>query len=65
MVTLYTTHCPKCEVLEKKLNQKEIKFDIVDDVKEIRKLGFLSAPLLKVEDKVMEFVEANDWVNKQ
>ena len=25
MVTLYTTHCPKCNVLEKKLDKKKIE----------------------------------------
>ena len=31
MVTLYTTHCPKCNVLEKKLDKKKIEYTLVDD----------------------------------
>ncbi len=31
-VTLYSTHCPKCDVLEKKLQNKGIKYQAVYDV---------------------------------
>lgn len=61
--TLYTTHCPKCVVLEKKLTQKNIEFDVVTDKKEIMKKGYLTAPLLEVNGKIMDFKEAVDWVN--
>ena len=64
-VTLYTTHCPKCVILEKKLSQKKIKYNIVDDKQEIVKKGFLTAPLLEVNDEVMEFTKAVEWVNAQ
>ena len=62
-VILYTTHCPKCVVLEKKLTQKNIGYDVVTDKKEIMNKGYLTAPLLEVNGKIMEFKEANDWVN--
>lgn len=64
-VILYTTHCPKCEVLEKKLKQKNIDFIIETDIKEIISMGFLSAPILKVDEKVMDFSDANKWINLQ
>ena len=31
-VILYSTHCPKCCVLEKKLKQKNISYDEVNDI---------------------------------
>lgn len=62
-VILYSTNCPKCNVLEKKMTQKNVEFEIVNGTKEIVKMGYLTAPLLKVDDKIMEFKEANDWVN--
>lgn len=64
-VTLYTTHCPKCVVLEKKLTQKNIKFDVVADKKEIMKKGYLTAPLLEVNGSIMDFAKANEWINSQ
>lgn len=62
-VVLYTTHCPKCIVLEKKLTQKNVKYDVVADKSAIMDKGYLTAPLLEVNGKIMEFKEANDWVN--
>lgn len=62
-IILYSTNCPKCLVLEKKLAQKGIEFEIVDDKKEIMKMGYLTAPLLKVNGDVMDFKKAVDWVN--
>ena len=64
-ITLYTTHCPKCSVIEKKLQQKEIEYDIVEDIEEIEKLGYMTVPLLKIGDEILDFVKANEWVNKQ
>lgn len=62
MITLYSTGCPKCRVIEKKLNQKNIKHNIVMGADEIQKLGFNSAPVLKVDDKVLGFGDANRWI---
>ena len=45
------------------MTQKNVEFEIVNGTKEIVKMGYLTAPLLKVDDKIMEFKEANDWVN--
>lgn len=63
MVTLYTTNCPKCKVLEAKLKQKNIDFAVCDDEDEMIKRGFQSAPVLDCGDKVMMFGEAVKWVN--
>ncbi len=64
-IILYTTHCPKCNVLESKLNAKGIQYKKVDDVDTIVELGFMEAPILKVEEKIMSFAEANKWINEQ
>ena len=67
MITLYSTNCPKCNVLEKKLKDKSMDFELVTDfdTKELIRKGFLSAPVLKVDDKYMDFVEANKWLQTQ
>ena len=49
-ITLYTTHCPQCSILEKKLQQKNINYEIVEDVTIMRKMGMLSAPNLVIDD---------------
>lgn len=61
-VTLYTTHCPKCRVIEKKLAQKGIQYSEVTDVEVMTKRGFKGAPMLEVDDKVYNFGDANRWI---
>ena len=65
-VTLYSTHCPKCEILEKKLLQKGIVFTLIDDNAEVVKFGkehkIMSAPILKVNNAVFSFSDANAWL---
>lgn len=39
-VVLYTTHCPKCMVLEKKMATKGIVYEIVTDTSLMIKKGF-------------------------
>lgn len=65
MITLYTTHCPKCHVLETKLTQKQIEYEEVTDIKVMRGLGILSVPVLSVDGTMMQFADANQWLNEQ
>lgn len=65
MITLYSTHCPKCVVLEKKLDTKNIQYELVEDQDVMIEKGFMTAPVLDVDGKVMQFKEANDWINEQ
>lgn len=64
-VILYTTHCPRCEVLEKKLASKGIIHEIVTDTSSMIEKGFTTAPMLEVDNKLMDFKEANTWINEQ
>lgn len=63
-VKLYSTHCPKCMVLEKKLQQKNISFEEINDVAVMEEKGFMQVPMLEVDGKVMDFMQANDWIKK-
>lgn len=65
LVILYGTGCPKCKILETKLNKKNIKYQEFTDVDKMLDMGIKSVPYLKVDGKLMDFTEANDWVNKQ
>lgn len=64
-VILYTTHCPKCSVLEKKLAAKNISYTEVTDIDVMTKKGFYAVPILEVDGTIMDFKEANTWVNEQ
>lgn len=65
MITLFSTECPKCRVLEHKLNQNNIAYEKSSDIQEVIDKGFMSAPVLKVSDDYMDFVTAVTWLNEQ
>lgn len=65
MVTLYSTHCPKCKVLTIKLAQKNIEYTEIDDLEEMKRLGFKSAPMLDVDGNLYDFTRALAWVKEQ
>lgn len=63
-VVLYSTGCPKCKILEQKLVNKNIAYEKTNDVSKLIKLGFTSAPVLKIDDDYLEFKAANEWINR-
>lgn len=62
---LYSTNCPKCNILEKKLNQKNISFTKITDFNEEELLskGFTAAPVSLIDNKYYDFKEAVDYIN--
>lgn len=62
MVILYSTGCPKCRILETKLSEKNIEYKKNTDIEEMKKLGFVSAPTLVVDDKTLNFGDAIRWI---
>lgn len=62
-IILYSTHCPKCNVLTNKLNSKKIQYKEVTDIDEMQKLGLMSVPYLSVDGKLLDFAAANKWIN--
>ncbi len=64
-IILYSNGCPKCKVLKNKLEAKNIKFTENNNMEELIALGIKCVPVLKFEDKLMNFYTANNWVNEQ
>lgn len=64
-IVLYTTFCPKCKVLEAKLKQKEIVYEEVTDKETMIEKGFMSVPILEVNGTIMDFTQANSWINER
>lgn len=64
-VILYTNNCPKCEILQKKLTEKKIEYDIFSDVKEMLNKGIDTVPMLEVDGNIMSFKQAVNWINKE
>lgn len=63
-VVLYSTHCPRCKVLESKLKQMGIPYEEVNDVETMKKMGIMSAPMLSVDGELMDFTMAVNKVHE-
>lgn len=64
-IILYSTNCPKCKILEKKLTEKNIKFTKNNNVIDMTELGIDQVPILSIDGKLLSFVEANKWINER
>ena len=65
MITLYSTNCPKCNVLKQKLQSLNINFEISYNIDELIELGFMEAPILKVNDQYLNFSKAVNWIKEK
>lgn len=65
MIVLYSTNCPRCNVLEAKLKAKNINFEINNNIDEMIEKGIQTAPVLEVHDELLQFKDAVDWINEQ
>lgn len=63
MIVLYSTGCPRCKVLETKLNQKNVKYVVCDDLREMERKAISTVPCLEVEGEILDFGIAVKWVN--
>lgn len=64
-VILYSTGCPKCNVLKAKLDNKNIKYDVVSNVDIIMSKGISTVPVLEIDGQLLEFKKSVDWVNER
>lgn len=63
-IILYTTHCPKCTILEKKLNNAGLSFEICSDIEKMKTMGMLQAPMLEVDGNLLDFSKAITWLKE-
>jgi len=64
-VIFYSTHCPKCTILERKLKDKNIEYDEVNDIELMISKGFMNVPVLEIDGKVMNYGESIKWINER
>ena len=64
-IILYSTGCPRCEMLKQKLVEKNIAYEEVNDVDKIIGRGILEVPVLSVGQQLLDFRDAFIWVNSQ
>ena len=64
-VILYSTGCPKCNILKKKLHDKHIQYEEFTNEEQMLNMGLKRVPVLSVDGKLLEFSDAVIWVNNQ
>lgn len=62
-VILYSTHCPRCEVLEEKLKIKGIKYIEENSVEVMQEKGITSVPVLEYNGELFDFINAVKLIN--
>lgn len=62
-IILYSTGCPKCDILKKKLDEKKISYQENNNIEEMIKLGIDFVPVLQIDGKRLNFAQAVKWAN--
>lgn len=63
-IILYSNNCPKCKILKTKLDEKGVDYEICDDIDLMISKGFRSMPMLEIDKKTIDFLEAINWTKE-
>lgn len=64
-ITLYTIHCPRCNVLKSKLDAQHIQYQEITDENIMQALGLDDMPILEVNGERYDFSQAIQWLKTQ
>ena len=68
-IILYSTDgCPKCNGIKRGLDKKKINYTLIHGEQaenEVMKMGYNSMPILKVNDRIMRYPEAYNWLRNE
>ena len=64
-VILYSTGCPKCNILKKKLADAKIDYKVIEDVDVMVSKGLKEVPWLEVDGNLMNFADSSKWINER
>lgn len=64
-IILYSTGCPKCNILKKKLADAQMEYSVVEDVDAMLSKGLKEVPWLEVDGNLMNFVDSSKWLNER
>ena len=63
-IVLFSSGCPKCNVLKQKLDSRKIKYEVSEDFDELIAQNLQTVPVLKVNGEYYQFSEAIKVVNE-
>lgn len=64
MINFYTTHCPLCTALKRKLDEKFIKYEEITDTNIMRNLDITSVPVLEIDGNLYSYPKALKWIKE-
>ena len=64
MIKIYSTGCPKCKILIKKLNEKNIKYEECNDTEIMKVKGIRFLPVLEINGDLLDFKQATEWIGR-
>ena len=65
MYTIYSTGCPRCNVLKAKMEQKGLEYTECQDVEKMRSIGLQSVPVLDADGELLTFEQAIKFINER
>ena len=60
---IYSSNCPKCIVLKKKLEQKNITFTESNDFQKLLDANIKTLPVLEIDNQLLTFNDAIQYVD--
>ena len=64
-IILYTTGCPKCSVLKKKLDMLHIEYETCEDTDIMLSKGLKKAPALEIDGRILDYKEAINFIKEK
>ena len=62
-IILYSNNCPRCKILEQKMQEKHIEYNKIEDEEIFRQKQFSFMPMLEIENRLLSFKEAFNYIN--
>lgn len=63
-IILYSTGCPKCQILKNKLSDKQIPYIENNNIDDMLQLNISQVPVLSVDGTLYNFRQAVELINK-
>ena len=66
MIKFYTSHCPKCKILKKLMDDKNIEYEEIDDeniyLEIADKNNIVSMPFAEIDERVVNTKELQNYI---
>ena len=61
-ITLYSTDCPRCRILKKKLDAANLAYTVCTDTEKMLAMGLREAPVLEIGEVRYDFTHALEYL---